>query len=151
MVIAYTIGRIVLPLLFIVAGIQKTLNIGGFAKTLADYNVPFPDEIFAYIGKALGSLLGSTSKYEVLAYAIAAIEIICGVMVLIGLKARWGALALIVFTACTIIYVHHFWDMSGDAVMANIIEALKYLAIIGGLLMVVAMGSGPSNAMDRRS
>ena len=36
-------------------------------------------------------------------------------MILLGLKARWGALVLVVFTAGTIFFVHHFWDMSGDA------------------------------------
>ena len=44
-------------------------------------------------------------------------EIVCGLMVLIGLKARWAALVLIVFTACTIIFVHHFWDMQGVALI----------------------------------
>ena len=38
--------------------------------------------------------------------------------------------------------------MSGDAMRANMTEALKYLSIIGGLLTVVAVGSGPG-AMDR--
>lgn len=140
MVVAYTIGRIIIPLLFIVSGIQKALNVGVIAKMLADSNVPIPNEIVPY--------LGGIPKYEALGYAIAGIEVICGLMVLIGLKARWGALVLIVFTACTIIFVHHFWDMSGDAAMTNMTEALKNLSIIGGLLMVVAVGSGPG-AMDR--
>lgn len=140
MVFAYTIGRIIIPLLFIVSGVQKALNIAEFAKTLADANAPIPDEIVPY--------LGGVPKFEALGYAIVGIEIICGLMVLIGLKARWAALVLVVFTACIIIYVHHFWDMSGDAMRANMTEALKYLSIIGGLLMVVAVGSGPG-AMDR--
>jgi putative oxidoreductase len=141
MVVAYTIGRIIIPLLFIVSGIQKALNVGEFAKVLASYNVPIPEEIASY--------LGGIPKYEALGYAIAAIEIICGLMVLIGLKARWAALVLIVFTACTIIYDYHFWDMNAAEFVRNQTEALKYLSIIGGLLMVVAIGSGPG-AMDRR-
>jgi putative oxidoreductase len=140
MVVAYTIGRIVIPLLFIVTGIQKALNVADFAKTLSGMNVPIPDQIVPY--------LGSVPKYEALGYAIAGIEIVCGLMVLVGLKARWAALVLIVFTACTIIFVHHFWDMSGAAFSENQAEALKQLSIIGGLLMVVAVGSGPG-AMDR--
>jgi len=142
MVVAYTIGRIVIPLLFIVSGVQKALNVGDFAKTLTGYNIPIPEQIVPY--------LGSIPKYEALGYAIAAVEIICGLMVLIGLKARWAALVLIVFTASNIIYVHHFWDMSGAEFATNQMEALKYLSIIGGLLMVVAVGSGPG-AMDRHS
>jgi len=138
---AYTIGRILLPLIFLVAGIQKLMNIREIADMLAANQVPIPDEIVPY--------LGSIPKYEALGYLVAAVEIICGLMVLIGLKARWGALGLIVFTACTIIFVHHFWDMEGAAMIANRTEALKNLSIMGGLLLVVAVGSGPSSVDHR--
>jgi putative oxidoreductase len=138
---AYTLGRIFIPLVFLVSGIQKVMNIAGIAKMLADNNVPIPDEVVPY--------LGSVPKYEALGYLVAAVEIVGGLMVLVGLKARWAALLLIVFTACTIIFVHHFWDMTGDAFSTNLTEALKNLSIMGGLLLVVAIGSGPG-AMDRR-
>lgn len=135
--VAYTIGRILIPLLFIVSGVQKALSVGAIAQMLTEINVPIPEQVVPY--------LYGIPKYEALGYIIAAIEIICGLMVLVGLKARWGALVLVVFTACTIIFVHHFWDMAGDAVMLNVTEALKYLSIIGGLLLVVAIGSVPGS------
>jgi len=91
--------------------------------------------------------LGDIPKYQALGYLVAGIELICGLMVLIGLKARWGALVLIVFTAATI--THHFWDMSGEAFSSNLTEVLENLSIMGGLLLVVAVGAGPSS-MDRR-
>jgi putative oxidoreductase len=138
---AYTLGRILLSLIFVVSGIQKLLNIRATADMLAAAKIPIPDELVLY--------LGSIPKYEALGYLIAAIEGICGLMVLLGLKARWGALVLIVFTACTIIFVHHFWDMTGEAFNSNMIDALKNLSIMGGLLLVVAVGSGPT-AMDQR-
>jgi putative oxidoreductase len=138
---AYMLGRIFLPLLFLVSGVQKVMNVAGIAKILQDNAVPIPDQVVPY--------LGSMPKYEALGYVVAAIEIICGLMVLIGLKARWAALVLIVFTACTIIFVHHFWDMSGQAFADNQTEALKNLSIMGGLLLIVAVGSGPGG-MDRR-
>lgn len=135
--VAYTIGRILIPLLFIVSGVQKALSVSAIAQMLTEINVPIPEQVVPY--------LYGIPKYEALGYIIAAIEIICGLMVLVGLKARWGALVLVVFTACTIIFVHHFWDMAGDAVMLNVTEALKYLSIIGGLLLVVAIGSVPGS------
>ena len=140
MIVAYTLGRILLPLVFVVEGIQKLMNIRDTAAMLAANNVPIPDQIVPY--------LGSIPKYEALGYLIAAIEVICGLMVLIGLKARWGALVLVVFAALTIVFVHHFWDMDGAAQIANRTDALKYLSIIGGLLLVVAVGSRPSS-IDR--
>ena len=139
--VTYTIGRIFLSVLFIVAGVQKAMDVRNIAKMLEDNKVPIPDQIVPY--------LGAMPKYEALGYLIAAIEIICGLMVLIGLKARWAALVLIVFTACTIIFVHHFWDMQGDALIQNRADALKNLSIMGGLLLIVAVGAGPSAADDR--
>jgi putative oxidoreductase len=138
---AYTLGRIFIPIVFLVAGIQKVMNIGEVAQMLAANGVPIPDEIVPY--------LGGIPKYEALGYLIAAIEIICGLLVLIGLKARWAALVLIVFTACTIIFVHHFWDMQGDALIQSRADALKYLSILGGLLLIVAGGAGPTSVDDR--
>ena len=138
---AYTLGRILIPLVFIVGGIRKLMNVEGIAKMLADANVPIPDEIVPY--------LGGMQKFQTAGYFVAAVEVICGLMILIGLKARWAALVLIVFTAGAIFFVQHFWDMSGDAFFTNMTQALKNLSIIGGLLLIVAIGSGPG-AMDRR-
>ena len=138
---AYTIGRVFIPIVFLVTGIQKLMNIGEIAQMLAANSVPIPDEIVPY--------LGGIPKYEALGYVIAALEIICGLMVLIGLKARWAALVLIVFTACTIIFVHHFWDMQGAELIRNRADALQHLSILGGLLLIVAVGAGPSSVDDR--
>src|SRR5437588_10117752 len=142
--VAYTLGRIFIPIVFLASGIQKVMNIGEIAQMLAANGVPIPDEIVPYL-----SYLGGIPKYEALGYLIAAIEIICGLMVLIGLKARWAALVLIVFTACTIIFVHHFWDMEDAALIAARTEALKNLSIMGGLLLIVAVGSAPSSTDQR--
>ena len=105
--VAYALGRIFVPIVFIGGRIQKLLNVGEFAKTARRQQCRSRTRSRPY--------LGGMPKYEALGYLVAAIEMICGLMVLLGLKARWGALVLIVFTACTIIFVHHFWDMNGAA------------------------------------
>jgi putative oxidoreductase len=140
--VAYALGRILVPIVFIWQAVQKLLDIGKFAKLLADSRVPLPDEISAY--------LGSMPKYEALAWALASLELICGLMILLGLKARWGALILVVFTTGTIFFVHHFWDMSGEVAAQNQLHALKNLSILGALLIIVAVGSGP-HSIDRRA
>jgi putative oxidoreductase len=139
--VAYALGRIFVPIVFIWGAVQKLLDIGRFAKLLSDNRVPIPDEITAY--------LGSMPKYVALAWLLAILELVCGIMILIGLKARWGALVLVVFTAGTIFFVHHFWDMAGDAYAVNQAHALKNLSILGALLIIVAVGSGP-HSVDRR-
>ena len=139
--VVYVIGRICVPVVFIAAGVQKATDISGIARMLADNKVPVPEQIVPY--------LGGIPKYEALGYLVAGIEIVCGLLVLAGLMARWSALVLAVFTACTIIFVHHFWDMEGVAAQINQTAALKNLSIIGALLLIVACGSSAA-AAERR-
>ena len=138
---AYVIGRILVPMLFLIEGIRKLVNVEGIAKMLADNNVPVPDQIVPY--------LGGMPKYQAAGYLVAGVEVICALMIMAGLAARWAALVLFVFTAATIVYVHHFWDMSGDAFYSNMTQALKNLSIMGAMLLIVSVGAGP-NSMDRR-
>ena len=138
---AYTIGRILIPLVFLVEGIRKLVNVEGIAKILENANLPIPDQVVPY--------LGGMPKFQAAGYLIAGIEVICGLMIVVGLAARWAALLLIVFTAVTIVVSHHFWDMSGDAFYANLTQALKNLSIMGALLLIVAVGPSPG-AMERR-
>ena len=139
--VTYTVGRIFLSVLFIVTGIQKVMNVGGIAKMLEDNKVPIPEQVVPY--------LGAMPKYEALGYLVAGVELVGGLMLLVGLWARWGAAMLAIFTAATIFFVHNFWSMEGAAYTQNMTQALKNLSIIGGLLLVVGTGSTPS-AMDRR-
>lgn len=137
----YALGRVLVPLVFIVSGYRHFLNIGGLAKLLADKNVPTPMQLEAWTGMP---------RYEVLAYAGAAIEFLCGIMVLIGFKARFAAVVLVLYTIATIAIAHDFWNMEGAALVSNLVEALKNLSIMGALLMIAGVGAG-SVAFDERS
>ena len=139
--VAYTLGRILIPLVFLVEGIRKLVNVEGIAKVLESSNLPIPDQIVPY--------LGGVPKFQAAGYLIAGIEVICGLMIAVGLAARWAALVLFVFTAATIVVSHHFWDMSGDAFYSNMTEALKNLSIMGAMLLIVAVGPSPG-AVERR-
>ncbi len=61
-----------------------------------------------------------------------------GLSVLLGYKARWGAIALIIFLVPTTLIFH-----TNFAEEMQVIQFVKNLAIVGGLLMVVYLGSGP--------
>lgn len=139
--IAYTLGRILLPVIFIAAGVQNLLHVQDFAKLIADTGIPVPDDVTPY--------LGGIPKFEAVGYLLAGIELLCGLMILAGLKARWGALVLIVYSACTIFFIHHFWDVPSADFTRTMNDALKHLSIMGGLLLLV--GGGPAAAgMDRQ-
>src|SRR6266508_12949 len=123
--IALAIGRVAIPIVFIVSGIANHPGVTNFMN-------------------AFGEITSRTT----LGYIIATIEVVGGISVLIGLKARWGAIALLLFTACTVIFAHNFWTMEGAARAANQVQALKNIAIMGGLLVFAVMGSGRHSVDD---
>jgi putative oxidoreductase len=126
--LAYAISRVAIPIVFIVSGVAKFLNVAGIANHPGVTNFM----------NAFGEITSRTT----LGYIIAAIEVFGGIAVLLGFKTRWGAIALLLFTGCTIIFAHHFWTMEGAARAANQVQALKNLAIMGGLLVFAVAGSG---------
>lgn len=115
------LARIGLAALFIVAGAGKFMNVAGIAGTLANKGFPQPTAV---------------------GYAVATVEVVGGFMLVMGFKARWAAVVLLLFTAGTVLMSHHFWDMSGAARAMNQVQALKNFAIMGGMLMLAVFGPG---------
>lgn len=114
-------ARILMALLFLIAGWGK---IGGFAGTagyIASKGLPLPE----------------------LGVAIAIVVEVGGAVALIaGFQTRLVALVMAVFTVVTGLIFHNFWAMPADQVMVNQIMFLKNLSIAGGLLMMSAYGAG---------
>ena len=79
----------------------------------------------------------------VLLPAAALVEILGGLSLLLGLRARIGALVLFVFLIPTTLVFHNFWAHSGMEQMNQMQHFLKNVTIMGGLLMIVGLGSGP--------
>ncbi len=68
---------------------------------------------------------------------------IAGSLALIsGWHAREAAFALAVFTLLATIKVHHFWTMQGEEKLIRSRTALANLGVIGGLLILAAVGPG---------
>jgi putative oxidoreductase len=118
---AALIGRILLALMFVVAGVGK---IGGFDGTvgyIASKGLPLP---------------------VVLAAGTVALEIVAGVALIVGYKVRWAALALAAFTLLATVIFHAYWAMPAEQQMVQQLMFLKNIAVTGGLLMVFALGAG---------
>jgi putative oxidoreductase len=126
--VAYALGRIAVTVVFIVFGYIQVMNIGNYVTNAAV--VKFAAET--------GNVLSPT----VVAWMVALVDLIGGLLLLIGFKTRWAALVLIVFVASTIWFAHPFWTMEGTARAGNQAHALKNLAIIGALLVFAAYGGG---------
>jgi len=118
---ASALGRVGLAALFLWSGYGKLVHMDGNIGYMKAFGVPAP---------------------ELLIWPALLAELIGGAMLLVGWKARWAALALIVFTAPATFIFHAYWGVPADQVMNAQIHFMKNLAILGGLLTVFAHGSG---------
>ena len=108
------VARILLSLIFIKSGIGKMLNPDATQQFMEAKGIPFA-----------GVLLIPTIL----------ILIVGGLSILLGYKARLGALLLIGFLIpATLIFHFDFPEQE--------VNFLKNLGLMGGLMMIVAFGSG---------
>jgi putative oxidoreductase len=115
------VGRILIAIIFLVSGIGK---IGGFAGT-AGY--------MASKGLPLA---------EALLVITIVIEIGAAAMLILGFKARLGATLLFLWMIPVTFIFHNFWAMPAAEQQLQAIMFMKNLAIMGGLLFIMAHGSG---------
>ena len=62
-------------------------------------------------------------------------------MIAFGFGIRFASVMLILFTLAATYYFHPFWTMTGAERDANMVNALKNLSLIGGLLVLFVLGS----------
>lgn len=77
----------------------------------------------------------------------ALLELIGGLSLILGYKAKFGAALLLLFLIPTTFIFHDFWNATGADQAIQQIMFLKNLAIFGGLLYVFCDGPG-SFAVD---
>lgn len=116
------IGRILLGAIFVIYGLDK---------------------VFGFVGMGYSGLTGAIASKglpvpDLFAVSTIMLEVGGGLMLVLGFKARLGALALILFIVPVTVLFHPFW--SDPAQMTSF---WKNVAIAGGMLYVVAHGSGP--------
>jgi uncharacterized membrane protein YphA (DoxX/SURF4 family) len=72
------------------------------------------------------------------AAATIATQLIGGLAVLTGIGAAWGAAVLALFTLAATVLGHRFWLLHGDRAKQEFTTSLEHLAIVGGLLLLIA-------------
>ncbi len=77
--------------------------------------------------------------------------IVGSISIIIGYKARFGALLLLIFLILATYYFHHFWSFQGDARQEGMAHFLKNLSMMGAMLFIIANGPGPMSVDARRS
>ena len=125
---AALVGRILLAFLFLKSGWGK---IGGFEQTAA-----------------MMASKGIPMAHIALVVTIA-LELGAGLLLVIGYKARWAALAIAAWLVPVTFMFHAFWAVPAAQVMNQENHFFKNVAIFGGMLMVFALGPG-RYSLDRR-
>jgi len=77
------------------------------------------------------------------------IELGCALMLIIGWKARWAAALLFLWLIPVTIAFHNPAGLPADQARGQMIHMMKNIAIMGGMLMVFALGPG-GFSLDRR-
>jgi putative oxidoreductase len=123
------LGRVLIALLFIPAGLGKIGDFQGAAGYIAAAGVPLP---------------------AVAAVVTILVEVGVAAALLMGWQTRWAALILALFTLAAALIFHAFWASPADQKMLQSINFFKNLAIVGGLLFVAAHGAGPYSVDGKR-
>jgi putative oxidoreductase len=76
--------------------------------------------------------------------------IVGSVSVIAGYRARFGAALLAVFLVLATYYFHDFWTMPAERVQGEMIQFMKNLGLLGGMLLIVANGPGAGSLDSRR-
>ena len=110
------LSRILMSAIFIWSGISKIMNFVDTQEYMSAYGMRFT---------------------SVLLIAVVAVEILGGLSLLLGIKPRYGAIALALFLIpATFIFHTDFSDQIQQ------IMFMKNLAMLGGLLMLIQHGGG---------
>lgn len=118
---ALLVGRVLLAYMFVVSGWGKINNFAGASKYMASKGMPMIEPLL------VGAII---------------IELVGGLMLAIGWKARLAAWAIFGFVLIATPIFHNFWALPPEQVALQTIMFNKNLAIMGGMLYVAFMGPG---------
>ena len=116
------VGRSLLAIIFIIAGYNKMTGFEETAGYMASKGLPFTE------GLLVLTII---------------IELGGGLLILVGLQARWAATAIFLFLIPVTVIFHPVWVDSGQ-----FNSFFKNLAIMGGMIYIMVFGPGPYSLGD---
>lgn len=115
------IGRVLISGVFLWAAYEKIKSWNATVSYMKSKNVP---------------------QLHIVLPVLVALKIIGGLSVLLGWHAHIGALLLLIVTVLSVLKLHAFWERQGAERNMEQLFFMKEVAIIGGLFLVLALGSG---------
>jgi putative oxidoreductase len=125
------LARVLLCGLFAASAYNLATNFNNTVDMMATHHVPEPKILLP--GAIAFLALGSIS-------------------VILGFRARIGALLLLVFLVLATYYFHNFWAIDDpQKKQEEMINAMRNSALMGAMLFIVANGPGPGSFDSRRA
>ncbi|MEQ1938689.1 DoxX family protein [Mesorhizobium sp. CN5-321] len=118
------VARILISILFILAGFGKLTAISATAGWFGSIGLPMPTVTTVVVGL---------------------VELLGGISVLVGFQTRIAAIVLAVFTLVATAVAHLDFSQAGNALMLQ-----KNLGITGGLLLLAVLGAGAYSIDGRK-
>ncbi len=115
------VARILMASIFISAGFFKALGFDGVTAYIASKGLPIP---------------------MIIAGLTVALEILGGLVIIIGYKARIAGLLLGLFSILAAFIFHNFWAFPPEQVYLQNIMFMKNLSMAGGLFLLTVFGAG---------
>src|SRR5512143_3618047 len=123
------VGRLLLAVLFLPAGIGKLTGFAGTVGYIAAVGLPMP---------------------QVAAALALVVEIAGGAALIAGYGTRVVAIVLAAFTLVASYFFHNYWALPADQQMIPQLLFFKNIAVVGGLLTLAAFGAGAWSVDARR-
>jgi putative oxidoreductase len=118
---ALALGRVLMALIFIRAGINKLGAIAATSAQMTTHGIPYAD---------------------ILVWGAVALELGGGLMLATGFYARWIALARFFYTLSLALIFHAYWAEPTAAARTDAAFFFGHLSMMGGMLYVVVFGAG---------
>lgn len=115
------VARILMASIFISAGFSKVFGFDGVTAYIASKGLPMP---------------------MIIAGLTVALEILGGLAIIIGYKARIAGLLLGLFSILAAFIFHNFWAFPPEQVYLQNIMFMKNLSMAGGLFLLTVFGAG---------
>lgn len=134
------LGRVFISLLFILSAIHKIIDWQESEHGLMNFLLDW--QSYASFSAGLQNFLGYVLDWiPVLLVFLITLQLAGGVLLFLGIKIRLAASFLVIFLIFSLILFHPFWFFSGLKKQIELNLFLKDLAIMGGLLYVLAWGA----------
>ena len=115
------VARILMASIFISAGFSKVFGFDGVTAYIASKGLPMP---------------------MIIAGLTVALEILGGLAIIVGYKARIAGLLLGLFSILAAFIFHNFWAFPPEQVYLQNIMFMKNLSMAGGLFLLAVFGAG---------